>query len=115
VSVQFVVAALTALTLIACAAAAFFSYRASSAARKLRSMTSLQGELVEIRDYLSKVDAWMKRNHQREVMRDRRASANEQNESSKAASGPAETNKDELRRRAGLVAGQPARHREMNS
>lgn len=108
-----VVLALTAISLIACAAAAFFSYRASSAARKLRSMTSMQGELVEIRDYLSKLDAWAKRINQREVMRDRRASAKEPDESSTRATGPAgSANKDELRRRAGLVAGQPARHRE---
>jgi uncharacterized protein (DUF934 family) len=114
VFVQSVVGALTAITLIACAVAVFSSYRALSAAKKLRSMTSLQGELVEIRDYLSKLDAWAKRINARDTMRDRRASVNEQSESSKAASGPGETsNKDELRRRAGLVAGQPARHREL--
>ena len=109
----YVVVGSTALSLIACAAAAFFSYRASSAARKLRSTTWLQGELVEIRDYLSKLDAWAKRINQREVMRERRASANEPEESSTPATGPqSAANKDELRRRAGLVAGQPARHRE---
>lgn len=110
---QSVVVASTVVTLIACALAAFFSYRASSAAKKVRSMIWLQGELGEIRDYLSKVDAWMKRISQREVMRDRRASANERDESSSTVSGPEKsTSKDELRRRAGLVAGQPARHRE---
>jgi len=109
----YAVVALTALSLIACAVAVFSSFRASSAATKLRSMTSLQGELVEIRDYLSKLDAWAKRINQREVMRERRASANEPDESSTSVSGPEKpTNKDELRRRAGLVAGQPARHRE---
>lgn len=105
---------LTVVTLIACAAAAFFSYRASSAAKKVRSMISLQGELVEIRDYLSKLDAWAKRISQRDTMRDRRASAREHDESSTPVSGNnGTTNKDELRRRAGLVAGQPARHREI--
>jgi hypothetical protein len=109
----YAVVALTALSLIACAVAVFSSFRASSAATKLRSMTSLQGELVEIRDYLSKLDAWAKRINQREVMRERRASQTEPDESSTSASGPEKpTNKDELRRRAGLVAGQPARHRE---
>lgn len=105
---QSVVVALTAISLIACVLAAFFSYRASREARKLRSMTSLQGELVEIRDYLSKLDAWAKRIAQRDTMRDRRAAARD--DSSSPASG--ESVKDELRRRAGLVAGQPARHRE---
>ena len=105
---QSVVVASTAISLIACVLAAFFSYRASAAARKVRSMTSLQGELVEIRDYLSKLDAWAKRIAQRDTMRDRRAA--ERSESSTPVSG--ETVKDELRRRAGLVAGQPARHRE---
>jgi hypothetical protein len=105
-----VVLALTVTSLIACAVAVFSSFRALSAAKKLRSTTWLHGELVEIRDYLSKLDAWAKRINQREVMRDRRASANEPEESSTPATGP--QNKDELRRRAGLVAGQPARHRE---
>ena len=109
----YAVVALTVTSLIACAVAVFSSFRASSAARKLRSTTWLQGELVEIRDYLSKLDAWAKRINQREVMRERRASANEPDESSTPATGPAASaNKDELRRRAGLVAGQPARHRE---
>ena len=112
-SAQSVVLALTVVTLIASAAAVFSSYRASSAAKKVRSMISLQGELVEIRDYLSKLDAWAKRINQRDTMRDRRASAKEHDESSTPASGSSPTAiKDELRRRAGLVAGQPARHRE---
>jgi hypothetical protein len=108
---QFAVVALTAISLIACVLAAFFSYRASAAARKVRSMTSLQGELVEIRDYLSKLDAWAKRISQRDTMRERRAA--ERDESSTRVSSVSD--KDELRRRAGLRAGQPARHREMNS
>lgn len=96
-------------SLIACALAAFFSYRSSVAAKKVRSMTSLQGELVEIRDYLAKVDAWSKRLNARETMRERRAAERDES-STLASSGP--NTKDELRRRAGLVAGQPARHRE---
>lgn len=105
---QSVVVASTAISLIACVLAAFFSYRAWREARKVRSMTSLQGELVEIRDYLSKVDAWAKRISQRDTMRDRRAAERE------GSSTPVSSvsDKDELRRRAGLVAGQPARHRE---
>lgn len=113
-SAQSVVLALTVVTLIACAVAVFSSYRASSAAKKVRSTISLQGELVEIRDYLSKLDAWAKRINQRDTMRDRRASAREHEESSTPVSGSSNgTSKDELRRRAGLVAGQPARHREL--
>lgn len=72
-------------------------------------MTSLQGELNEIRDYMGKLDQWAKRINQRETMRDRRA--RELGESSTPVSG-ASNSKDELRRRAGLVAGKPARHGE---
>jgi uncharacterized protein (DUF934 family) len=108
--VQFVAVASTVITLIACALAVFSSYRSWSEAKKVRSMTSLQGELVEIRDYMSKVDAWMKRINQRETMTARRAA--ERDDSSTPVSGTA-NDKDALRRRAGLRAGETPRHREM--
>lgn len=95
------------LALVSCAAAALFAWKASRAASNLRSMTSLQGELVEIRDYLAKLDRWAKRINARESMTEIRARpGNERNVSSQRAS----DSKDELRRRAGLTAGIPARH-----
>lgn len=107
-SAPFAVAALTAITLIACAVAVFSTSRALSAAKKLRSMSSLHAELVEIRDYMSKLDAWAKRINSRDAMRDRRAAQRDES-STLVSSG---NDKDELRRRAGLVAGKPARHGE---
>lgn len=92
----------------ACALAVWYSWRASIAATKLRSMHSMQGELIEIRDYLAKLDAWAKRINARDSTRERRANARD--ESLTPASIHPITEKDELRRRAGLVAGKPARH-----
>lgn len=102
------VAAVSALLALgACALTVFYASKASRAASVLRSMSSLQDELIEIRDHLVKVDRWAKRIHQREVMTERRASEREQGKSSQLAF---TNDKDELRRRAGLVAGHPARH-----
>lgn len=94
----------------ACVLAVWSSWRASIAAKKLRSMTSLQSELLEIRDYMAKLDAWAKRINARESTRARRES--ERGESSTHASTVNGADKNELRRRAGLVAGKPARHGE---
>ena len=99
-------------TLIGCAAcvlSVIAAWSASRSARSLRSMTSMQGELTEIHDYMVKLDAWARRINQRDLMRERRDAASSSAESSPPVSGNA---KDDLRRRAGLVAGQPARHRE---
>lgn len=95
------------LALGACALSAFYALRASRAASALRSMSSLQDELIEIRDHLVKVDRWAKRIHQRDVMTERRASEREPGKSSQLAF---TNDKDELRRRAGLLAGHAARH-----
>jgi hypothetical protein len=65
-------------------------------------------ELAEIRDYMGKVDAWAKRINSRETMRERRAAERDESSTLAFSGSP----KDELRRRAGLVAGKPARHRE---
>ena len=94
----------------ACAISALASWFAWKWAKTVRSTISMQGELAEIRDYLQKMDRWAKRINAREVMAERRAEASEpaQKRSLRAVSGV--TEKDELRRRAGLVAGQPARH-----
>ncbi|HEY3498616.1 MAG TPA: hypothetical protein VGK73_28190 [Polyangiaceae bacterium] len=94
---------------LSCVLAVWSAFRASAEAKKLRSTTSTLAELAEIRDYMGKVDAWAKRINARETMRERRAA--EREESSTLVSGAANS-KDELRRRAGLVAGRPARHRE---
>lgn len=103
--------AVVCLALIAgffCVASAVFSSRASQAATKLRSTISMQDELNEIRDYMAKMDRWAKRINAREVMTERRAAAGDAPKRSLASVSIGD--KDELRRRAGLVAGQPARH-----
>ena len=109
-SVAFAVWLSAAISVVACVMAAWSSWRASIAAKKLRSMTSLQGELHEIRDYMGKLDAWAKRINARDTMRERREK--ELDGSSTPASTLNGTDKNELRRRAGLVAGKPARHGE---
>lgn len=111
---SFALSAVVCLALVTgffCVASAVFSLRASRAARNLRSMISLQGELAEIRDYMGKMDRWAKRINAREVMQEQRDPATGQR---KPSSGHVSSigDKDELRRRAGLVAGQPARHHE---
>jgi hypothetical protein len=75
-------------------------------ATRLRSMNSTLGELHEIRDYLQKIDAWSKRINSRLVMQNRR------NEAENPAPMSPETDKEALRRRAGIVAGRPAPHRD---
>jgi hypothetical protein len=105
----FVAITLVAISAILCATSVCAALVAWSAAKKLRSMNSMQGELREIREYVEKLDHWAKRINARETMRERRAA--ERVESSTPVSSNV-TDKDELRRRAGLVAGKPARHRE---
>jgi hypothetical protein len=103
------------LATIACAISVFVYSKISKQATSLRSMISLQGELIEIRDFVSKIDAWAKRINSREVMRERHAdgkySGAKPTRSSGDASGLPET-KDDLRRRAGIIAGRPAPHTE---
>ena len=66
----------------------------------------------ETGEFVRKIDKWAKRLNSREAVqlsRERAAdSANASKQSLTRVSGPED--KDELRRRAGLVAGQPARH-----
>lgn len=62
-------------------------------------------ELAEVRDAIEKGNALLKRINQRETMRDRR-------ESSGRTSVDTITDKDQLRRIAGLRAGIPAPHNE---
>lgn len=71
-------------------------------------MTSLQGELIEIRDYMGKLDAWSKR------INSRLAVQNSRDATAPRSSAPVagESLKDELRRKAGLLPGKPAPHRE---
>jgi hypothetical protein len=101
--------------MIACVISVFACSRTLRAAAKLHSMTSMRGELIEIRDYVSKLDAWAKRINSREVMRERREEERSNGatptRSSRRASG-AEISKDELRRIAGIVPGRPAPHKE---
>jgi len=100
---------------IASVISAFALRRISQLVTKERSMTSMRAELIEIRDYVSKIDAWAKRINAREVMSERRADERSNGvtptRSSRRASSEPET-KDDLRRRAGIVAGRPAPHTE---
>ena len=112
-TLAFTVEMFFALVAVAASVLAVFSaWRVSNLARTVRSTISLQGELHEIRDYVGKIDKWAKRLNSREAVqlsRERAAdSANASKQSLTRVSGPED--KDELRRRAGLVAGQPARH-----
>lgn len=111
----FVAVASAAIAVIACAVSVRSSLRASNWATQLRSMASLQGELLEIRDYMSKVDAWMKRINAREVMGERRKDAAGRTLPRGSADLPEpanESRKDKLRRRAGLIAGRAPAHRD---
>jgi hypothetical protein len=112
--VPFVVIAAASVAMIACALSVFAAWRASSLASSLRSTTSLLAELHEIRDYVAKLDKWAKRINAREVMSERRGDGTfngvRPTGSSKRASLSAVESKDELRRRAGIIAGRPAPH-----
>lgn len=71
------------------------------------SAASLLAEMHEVRAYMSKLDAWSKRINSRLAMQERHDRAG----TSLTDSAPSASNaKDELRRRAGLIAGQPAKH-----
>lgn len=97
----------TALALLACAISVFAAWKASSLASKLRSMTSLQGELIEIRDYCSKIDAWSKRLNARLTMQERRSGGDTPLENLDPAA-----LKARLRRIAGIVPGRAVKHGE---
>jgi hypothetical protein len=117
-NVPFVVIAAATVATIACALSVFAAWRASQWASALRSMISLRAELLEMRDYVGKVDAWAKRINAREVMSERRDAA-KSNGARPTASSPrafssAAESKDELRKRAGIVAGKPAPHHTEN-
>lgn len=111
-SVLSVAIALALVAMIASAISVFACMRTLRAAAKLHSMTSLRGELIEIRDYVGKLDAWAKRINSREVMRERRDAERSNGEtptrSSKPVSGA--VTKDDLRRMAGIIPGRPAPH-----
>ncbi len=66
-------------------------------------------ELSETRDAITQGNALLKRINQREVMAERRAATSD---SERAPDDPAQL-KAYLRRKAGLVAGRPAPHREL--
>lgn len=107
------VTALTVISVVACALTAFFSWRASQLATAIRSTRSLQGELIEIRDYMAKLDAWARRINSRDAMRAHREQKQlSVNGTDGSGDSPATgaTFKEQLRRKAGLRAGMPAAH-----
>lgn len=81
-------------------------------AERLRSTSSVLGEIHELRDYVSKIDAWAKRINAREIMNERRNPTTGQRAPNIAAGLPTDPFelKRELRRRAGIVPGQAPRH-----
>ena len=94
---------------VSCVLAARYASSASKSATKLHSTASTLAELIEIRDYMAKLDRWAKLINSRDAMTEHRAREREE-----ASEHGSQTNsKDELRRRAGLIAGQPPRHREV--
>lgn len=97
------------LSMVACALAAYFFLRSSTLATKLQSSASLQSELTEIRDYMGKLDRWAKRINARDIMTERRNRPSSDVQSTQSSEGNSNL-KDELRRRAGLIAGRPAQH-----
>lgn len=106
--------ALLSLTVaaIACVLAARSTSQSLRLAARMRSTLSMQGELIEIRDYLAKVDAWMKRINAREQTQAARAARHPATASAEptVSSSPVSA-KDELRRRIGLVPGHVAPHK----
>jgi hypothetical protein len=110
VTTALAVAVISALcSVVACALAAYFSSRSSTLATKLHSAASLQSELAEIRDYMGKLDRWAKRINARDVMNERRSRPTSNDPQMQLPEGNSNL-KDELRRRAGLIAGRPAQH-----
>lgn len=106
-----VVTAVSALAAVISACfAAVYSKKSAQVAAALRSATSMQGELHEMRDYLGKIEQWSKRINARLAMQERRESSASSTSSSTNLAGL--TDKAELRRRLGLVPGKPAPHRE---
>ena len=91
-----------------CAATGSSFRSACSASWRMRSMSSLQNEVSEIRDAQSKTFAMLKRINSREAMRDVRAAR----ESAPSTELQTITDKAELRRRLGMVPGKPAPHNE---
>ena len=79
-------------------------------ATAMRSWHSIAAEQAEIRDRLDKTAQLLKRINSRETMRERRLAD--------GTVGPAEAHglslKDRLRIKAGLTAGQPAKHTHGN-
>lgn len=105
---SYVVIGLTLLCLSCFVGCAILWSRSFTLAEKLRSTSFLQGELTEQRAYLSKIDAWAKRINAREVMAERRNPVTGQR-SANLPSDPVAL-KAELRKRAGITAGQPVNH-----
>lgn len=94
-------------SVVACAIAVVACWRISRTVRAGHLPTSLASELHEIRDYMTKLDSWSKRLNQRLVMQDRRKTDAADDPVAQGSS----VSKDQLRRRAGIIAGRPAPHR----
>jgi hypothetical protein len=93
-----------------CAGCAVICLRAWHAVKDQPSTHSLRAEMIEIRDFVTKLDAWGKRINQRLIMAERRETAPDRDEPPPA--NDVASLKARLRQQAGLVPGKPAPHRE---
>jgi len=116
---MFAVYAVLCLALLAgvfCALSALFMSRSLQAAHRMRSTASTLAELSEIRDYMGKIDAWAKRINAREANTESRARRADGTLLPKSSGDVSTlTDKDEIRRRIGLVAGRVAQHNRGNT
>jgi hypothetical protein len=96
-----------ALALLACVLTVRIWFLASREVRKLRSIASLSGELAEISAAVTGLAGTVKRLSGRQAVWDHRARKSDAAEVDLQAV----TDKNELRRRVGLVAGKPAPHK----
>jgi hypothetical protein len=93
-----------------CAGFALLTWRHSKTVMTRHSTTSLRVELDAMHDAIGKHSDLLKRINLRSVMAERRANGAGPESGSESSAGTALSHKDQLRRRAGIVAGKPAPH-----
>lgn len=86
------------------------TWRHSKAAMKRHSTTSVRVELDAMHDAIEKHSLLLKRVNARSVMAERRAANGHDASGSESSDVAGLSHKDQLRKRAGLIAGKPANH-----
>jgi len=94
-------------SVVACAVSVGSCLKALRLVREMRSLRSLQSEIAEVDASVASLITTIKRIEGRQTARLSR-------ETPTSTSAPSFLNKDELRRYAGIVAGQPVRHTDGN-